>query len=65
MLAEIAGTIVTIAFASEPGDAGLIDLSRRRPGLWHVILMRWNEPGAPRVRRVGTPVPISMEADKR
>jgi len=42
------------------GHAGLIDPSRRRPGLWHITLFRWNEEGAPSVRTVGDPVPISV-----
>jgi len=33
------------------GAAGLIDPSRKRPGLWHLTLFRWNAGGAsPRVR---------------
>ncbi|MEV4900046.1 RES family NAD+ phosphorylase [Citricoccus sp. NPDC055426] len=32
------------------GAQGLIDPSRQRPGLWHLVLFRWNEPGAPVVR---------------
>lgn len=36
------------------GANGLIDPSRRRPGLWHLVLFRWNEGGAPRVRVAGT-----------
>lgn len=32
------------------GANGLIDPSRKRPGLWHLVLFRWNEPGAPTVR---------------
>ena len=47
------------------GAAGLIDPSRRRPGLWHVTLFRWNEPGAPNVRRFGAPEPIVVEPDFR
>lgn len=31
------------------GASGLIDPSRKRPGLWHLTLFRWNEPGAPTV----------------
>lgn len=31
------------------GADGLIDPSRQRPGLWHLVLFRWNEPGAPTV----------------
>jgi RES domain-containing protein len=31
------------------GASGLIDPSRKRPGLWHLTLFRWNAPGAPRV----------------
>ena len=34
----------------EVGAAGLIDPSRRRPDLWHLVLFRWNEPNAPTVR---------------
>ncbi|WIJ45312.1 RES domain-containing protein [Curtobacterium citreum] len=34
----------------EAGAHGLIDPSRKRPGLWHLVLFRWNEPGAPTVR---------------
>ena len=43
------------------GHVGLIDLSRRRPGLWHITLFRWNEPNAPKVRQVGKPKPIAVE----
>ncbi|WAC66927.1 RES domain-containing protein [Agrococcus sp. SL85] len=32
------------------GANGLIDPSRQRPGLWHLVLFRWNEEGAPAVR---------------
>lgn len=36
------------------GTNGLIDPSRKKPGLWHLVLFRWNEPGSPTVRsRVG------------
>jgi len=31
------------------GADGLIDPSRQVPGLWHLVLFRWNVPGAPRV----------------
>lgn len=47
------------------GHLGLIDPSRRRPGLWHITLFHWNEPGAPNVRRVGMPIPVSVEVDHR
>ncbi|HET8868092.1 MAG TPA: RES domain-containing protein [Agrococcus sp.] len=36
----------------ELGARGLIDPSRKRPGLWHLTLFDWNEPGAPRVELV-------------
>ena len=36
------------------GANGLIDPSRKRPGLWHLVLFRWNEPGAPTVSLKGT-----------
>jgi RES domain-containing protein len=32
------------------GAAGLIDPSRKRPGLWHLTLFAWNQEGAPSVR---------------
>lgn len=32
----------------ELGAHGLIDPSRKRPGLWHLTLFDWNSPGAPR-----------------
>ena len=47
------------------GYLGLIDPSRRRPGLWHIALFRWNEPGAPTIRRTGRPEPIQVEFDYR
>lgn len=31
------------------GANGLIDPSRKRPGLWHLVLFRWNEGDAPTV----------------
>lgn len=34
------------------GAHGLIDPSRRRPDLWHLVLFRWNRPGAPGVREI-------------
>lgn len=33
----------------ELGAQGLIDPSRKRPGLWHLTLFAWNAPGAPSV----------------
>lgn len=32
------------------GAHGLIDPSRRRPGLWHLVLFRWNVPDGATVR---------------
>lgn len=32
------------------GASGLIDPSRTRPGLWHLVLFRWNRADAPTVR---------------
>jgi RES domain-containing protein len=49
----------------ETGHPGLIDPSRRRPGLWHITLFHWNAPGAPTVRRIGDPVPITVAPDYR
>jgi RES domain-containing protein len=37
------------------GANGLIDPSRKRPGLWHLVLFRWNEPDAPIVRPSTSP----------
>lgn len=34
------------------GAEGLIDPSRQVPGLWHLVLFRWNVPGAPRVEPI-------------
>jgi len=31
------------------GAEGLIDPSRTQPGLWHLVLFRWNADGGPRV----------------
>ncbi len=42
------------------GHVGLIDPSRQQPGLWHITLLRWNESGAPTVRQIGKPEPISI-----
>jgi len=47
------------------GYDGLIDPSRRRPGLWHITLFRWNEPGAPDVRISGPACPIRLDLDFR
>lgn len=49
----------------ELNHAGLIDPSRRRPGLWHITLFRWNESDAPNVRRIGMPIPLTVELDYR
>ncbi len=32
------------------GANGIIDPSRTKPGLWHLVLFRWNEHDAPTVR---------------
>ncbi|MHA7262203.1 RES family NAD+ phosphorylase [Arthrobacter sp. TMN-37] len=37
------------------GARGLIDPSRKRPGLWHLTLFCWNRDGAPTVRTGPTP----------
>ncbi len=34
------------------GANGLIDPSRQVPGLWHLVLFRWNEPGGAEVRLI-------------
>jgi len=35
------------------GAAGLIDPSRHAPGLWHLVLFRWNRPDSPTVSPIG------------
>lgn len=47
------------------GHVGPVDPSRRREGLWHITLLRWNEAGAPGVRQIGEPVPVTVEPDFR
>ena len=47
----------------EDGHIGLIDPSRRRPGLWHITLFRWNEPHAPDVLRRGIAEPVTVIPD--
>jgi RES domain-containing protein len=47
------------------GIKGLIDPSRRRPGLWHITLFNWNAADAPNVTRVGRAVPIKLALDYR
>lgn len=37
------------------GANGLIDPSRKSPGLWHLVLFRWNETDAPIVRLAASP----------
>ena len=47
------------------GHVGLIDPSRRRPGLWHIALFRWNEPNAPGVLRRDGAQPVTVFPDYR
>lgn len=49
----------------EINHVGLIDPSRRRPDFWHITLFQWNESEAPIVKRIGMPIPISVEPDYR
>ena len=49
----------------QAGYDGLIDPSRRRPGLWHITLFRWNEPGSPQVRRILSPEKLTLDLDFR
>lgn len=49
----------------EKGYVGLIDPSRRRPGLWHITLFHWNEPDAPCVVRRGGAEPVAVSPDYR
>ncbi|MFT4235316.1 MAG: RES family NAD+ phosphorylase [Microbacterium sp.] len=34
------------------GANGLIDPGRKAPGLWHLVLLRWNADGTPSVARI-------------
>lgn len=43
----------------DAGANGLIDPSRKSPGLWHLVLFRWNEADAPIVRLAGQPRPAA------
>src|SRR5690625_3775274 len=45
----------------DQGARGLIDPSRRRPGLWHLTLFAWNRPGAP----TGRPPPEQTTRPRR
>ena len=45
--------------AREAGADGLLYASRKRPGLMHLVLFRWNGPGDPTVARAGTALPFS------
>ncbi len=47
------------------GHIGLIDPSRRRPGLWHITLFRWNEASAPGVFRRSEVKPVTVLPDYR
>ena len=43
------------AWVETRGAQGLIDPSRKAPGLWHLVLSRWNVPGSPTVLACGSP----------
>lgn len=45
----------------EVGANGLIDPSRKSPGLWHLVLFHWNEADAPTVRLRRDSSPTSAE----
>lgn len=44
------------------GADGLVDSSRGIVGGWHVVLFRWNAPGAPQLRVCGDAVPCDYAA---
>jgi hypothetical protein len=50
--------------ARRSGADGLVDPSRGIAGGWHVVLFRWNVPGAPQLSVAGNPVPCDY-ADAR
>lgn len=43
--------------ARRAGAAGIVYASRSEPLRWHVVLFRWNAPGAPSVTADGPPEP--------
>lgn len=45
----------------QANQVGLLDPSRKNPAIWHIVLFRWNEAGAPNVRVVGDPTPIDLD----
>lgn len=47
------------------GHIGLIDPSRRRPGVWHITLFCWNEAGGPLVTLLDEAQPINAVPDLR
>ncbi|WP_094770552.1 RES family NAD+ phosphorylase [Microbacterium gorillae] len=47
----------------EVGANGLIDPSRKSPGLWHLVLFRWNEADAPTVRPAGSLAPLQSSGE--
>jgi RES domain-containing protein len=49
----------------QAGASGLIDPSRKRPGLWHLTLFAWNRAGAPSVRPVGQGYDAVESSDAR
>lgn len=49
----------------ELGANGLIDPSRKSPGLWHLVLFRWNEADAPTVRLGGKSAAAQTSAERR
>lgn len=47
----------------EVGANGLIDPSRKSPGLWHLVLFRWNQADAPTVRLGGALSPLQTSGE--
>lgn len=47
----------------EVGANGLIDPSRKSPGLWHLVLFRWNQADAPTVRLGGALSPLQTRGE--
>lgn len=43
------------------GADGMIYTARSAPERWHLVLFRWNEPGAPRVSVAGAPETLSLQ----
>ncbi len=49
--------------ARNSGADGIIYAARTDPDRWHIVLFRWNTPGAPDVTADGPPLPFTLASD--